>query len=110
VTSPRPSTVHYYDVVTQPGGKAGVDGNRGVKTRVYTRVTDVTTVGGDGENEVDVDKEEQRRDEPNIISEIIDQVPILPRVANICFSSVCNYLQIFVTCSFYIFVTFINVI
>jgi hypothetical protein len=32
--------------------KNGVDGNRGVKTRVYTRITDVTTVGGD-ENEND---------------------------------------------------------
>ena len=67
--------VRYVDVVNHPPVtevKTGVDGNRGVKTRVYTRITDVTTVGGDGETEND-DKHEQRQDEPNQISNIIDQ-------------------------------------
>ena len=57
--------------------KTGVDGNRGVKTRVYTRITDVTTVGGDGENESDPEEKQellrQQQDEPNMISNIIDQ-------------------------------------
>ena len=71
-TSSRPQTVHYVDVVKKPDGKTAVDGNRGVKTRVYTRITDVTTVGGD---ENDEKGEEQRHDdEPNMISDIIDQV------------------------------------
>ena len=54
-----------------------MDGNRGVKTRVYTRITDVTTVGGDGENESDPEEKQellrQQQDEPNMISNIIDQ-------------------------------------
>ena len=74
---PPQQPVRYVDVVNHPPVtevKTGVDGNRGVKTRVYTRITDVTTVGGDGENESDDKNEhEQRQDEPNIISNIIDQ-------------------------------------
>jgi hypothetical protein len=60
-----------------------IDGNRGVKTRVYTRITDVTTVGGDGDadNEVDEDDKMQRHDEPNIIDNIIDQA-----LYNLCIS------------------------
>ena len=72
-TSSRPQTVHYVDIVKKPDAKNGVDGNRGVKTRVYTRITDVTTVGGD-ENDEKVEDQEQRHDEPNMISDIIDQV------------------------------------
>ena len=79
---PQPQTRDPY-LVTIPKVnevKTTVDGNRGVKTRVYTRITDVTTVGGDGENEneveekLDPENQQQRHDEPNIISNIIDQV------------------------------------